>query len=249
MVRVNEGFLGCKGWVMVRLVLEVRGVSKVYGSVGGVRTWALRGVDLDVCEGEYLAIMGPSGHGKSTLLHIMGLLDRPSSGRVIVDGVDTGRLSDVELAYIRGVKLGFVFQQYNLINRMTVLENIELPLIARGVPREKRRRMALEALLRVEGSEDWVGKRPTQLSGGQQQRVALARAIVHNPRIILADEPTGSLDSKTEAEILKLFRRLNEEEGKTIVVVTHDETVASEAERIVYLKDGRIVGEERRSTR
>jgi putative ABC transport system ATP-binding protein len=172
----------------------------------------------------------------------MGLLDRPSSGKVLIDGIDTGMLSDKELAYLRGVKIGFVFQQFNLVNRMSVLENIELPLIARGVPRDRRRKLAIEALLRVEGEDGWLSKRPNQLSGGQQQRVALARAIVHNPRIILADEPTGSLDSKTESEILRLFKKLNEE-GKTIILVTHDENVASEAERIVYIRDGRIVGE------
>jgi len=227
---------------MPSYIVEVIGVTKVYKLSESVETWALRGVDLFVRDGEYLAIMGPSGHGKSTLLHIMGLLDRPSSGKVLIDGIDTGILSDKELAYLRGVKIGFVFQQFNLINRMSVLENIELPLIARGVPRDRRRKLAIEALLRVEGEEGWLSKRPNQLSGGQQQRVALARAIVHNPRIILADEPTGSLDSKTESEILRLFKKLNEE-GRTIVLVTHDENVAREAERIVYIRDGRIVGE------
>jgi len=227
---------------MPSYIVEVIGVTKVYKLSESVETWALRGVDLFVRDGEYLAIMGPSGHGKSTLLHIMGLLDRPSSGKVLIDGIDTGILSDKELAYLRGVKIGFVFQQFNLINRMSVLENIELPLIARGVPRDRRRKLAIEALLRVEGEEGWLSKRPNQLSGGQQQRVALARAIVHNPRIILADEPTGSLDSKTESEILRLFKKLNEE-GRTIVLVTHDENVAREAERIVYIMDGRIVGE------
>jgi putative ABC transport system ATP-binding protein len=227
---------------MSSYIVEVIGVTKVYKLSESVETWALRGIDLFVRNGEYLAIMGPSGHGKSTLLHIMGLLDRPSSGKVLIDGIDTGMLSDKELAYLRGVKIGFVFQQFNLINRMSVLENIELPLIARGVPRDKRRKLAIEALLRVEGEEGWISKRPNQLSGGQQQRVALARAIVHNPRIILADEPTGSLDSKTESEILRLFKKLNEE-GRTIVLVTHDENVAREAERIVYIRDGRIIGE------
>jgi len=228
---------------MPAYILEVIGVTKVYRLSESVETWALRGIDLYIRSGEYLAIMGPSGHGKSTLLHIMGLLDRPSSGKVIIDGIDTSILSDKDLAYLRGVKIGFVFQQFNLINRMTVLENIELPLIARGIPRDKRWKLAVEALLRVEGEESWLSKKPNQLSGGQQQRVALARAIVHNPLIILADEPTGSLDSKTEAEILRLFRKLNED-GKTIVIVTHDESVASEADRIVYIRDGRIVGEE-----
>jgi putative ABC transport system ATP-binding protein len=225
-------------------LLDVVEVTKVYRPSESVETWALRGVSLSVEEGEYLAIMGPSGHGKSTLLHIMGLLERPSSGKVLIDGADTSVLSDKELAYLRGVKIGFVFQYFNLINRMTVLENIELPLIPRGVPKSERRRLATEALLKVEG-EDWLMKRPNQLSGGQQQRVALARAIVHDPKIIMADEPTGSLDSKTEAEILSLFRKLNKE-GKTIVVVTHNKSVANEAQRIVYIKDGKIVDEERR---
>ncbi|MEM3692511.1 MAG: ABC transporter ATP-binding protein [Candidatus Bathyarchaeia archaeon] len=225
-------------------VVDVINVTKVYKLSESVETWALRGVSLSVREGEYLAVMGPSGHGKSTLLHIMGLLERPSSGKVLIDGADTSKLSDKELADLRGIKIGFVFQYFNLINRMTVLENIELPLIPRGMPRNERRRLAMEALFKVEG-EDWFEKRPNQLSGGQQQRVALARAIVHDPKIIMADEPTGSLDSKTEAEILGLFRKLNKE-GKTIVVVTHNKSVAYEAERIVYIKDGKIVDEERR---
>lgn len=224
--------------------MDVIDVTKVYKLSESVETWALRGVSLSVREGEYLAVMGPSGHGKSTLLHIMGLLERPSSGKVLIDGADTSKLSDKELADLRGIKIGFVFQYFNLINRMTVLENIELPLIPRGMPRNERRRLAMEALFKVEG-EDWFEKRPNQLSGGQQQRVALARAIVHDPKIIMADEPTGSLDSKTEAEILGLFRKLNKE-GKTIVVVTHNKSVAYEAERIVYIKDGKIVDEERR---
>jgi len=226
-------------------VIEVKDVSKVYRSEGGVETWALRDVSLNLRRGDLAAIMGPSGHGKSTLLHIMGLLDRPSKGTVVIDGVDTSRLSDAELAYIRGVKIGFVFQMYNLINRITVLENIELPLVARGVPRAKRIAMAREALLKVEGDESWLDKRPTQLSGGQQQRVALARAIVHNPSIILADEPTGALDSKTSIEILRLFQKLNRE-GCTIVIVTHSPEVASYARRVIFLRDGRIVGEEER---
>ncbi len=220
-------------------IIEVVNVTKVY-KLGDIETWALRGIDLVVYRGEFIAIMGPSGSGKSTLLNIIGLLDRPSSGKVYIGGVDTSNLRDKELAKIRNRMIGFVFQQFNLINRLTVLENIELPLIVRKIPRKKRIEMVKEALLKAGGSLDWLRKHPTQLSGGQQQRVAIARAIVGNPQILLADEPTGALDRASAKIVLKTFKNLNSQ-GQTIVVVTHDPEVANCAEKIYVIRDGRIV--------
>lgn len=223
-------------------VIKLVDVSKVYVSAGGVRTWALRNVSLTIFKGEMVAIMGPSGHGKSTLLYVMGTLEKPTSGKVFIDGVDTTLLNDEELSRLRNSKIGFVFQQYNLINRMTVEENIELPLIKLGIPRPKRKEMVREALLKVGGEELWLSKRPVQLSGGQQQRVAVARALVTNPSIILCDEPTGALDSKSAEVILDLLKILNSL-GHTIVIVTHDPNVASIARRLLLIRDGSIVGE------
>jgi len=223
-------------------VIRLVNVSKVYISPGGVETWALRNINLTVKRGEMLSIMGPSGHGKTTLLYIIGTLEKPTSGKVYIDGVDTSNLSDSELAALRNKKIGFVFQQYNLINRMTVEENIELPLIKLGVPRQMRRKLIEEALLRVGGELSWLSKRPTQLSGGQQQRVAIARALVTNPSIILCDEPTGALDSKSTEVILDILKKLNDM-GHTIIIVTHDYNVASIANKILLIKDGMIVGE------
>jgi len=223
-------------------VIRLVNVSKVYISPGGVETWALRNINLTVKRGEMLSIMGPSGHGKTTLLYIIGTLEKPTSGKVYIDGVDTSNLSDSELAVLRNKKIGFVFQQYNLINRMTVEENIELPLIKLGVPRQMRRKLIEDALLRVGGELSWLSKRPTQLSGGQQQRVAIARALVTNPSIILCDEPTGALDSKSTEVILDILKKLNDM-GHTIIIVTHDYNVASIANKILLIKDGMIVGE------
>ena len=221
-------------------VIRLEGVVKIY-RVGEVVTYGLRGVNLVVRKGELISIMGPSGSGKSTLLNMIGLLDRPTKGKILLDGIDVSKLNDKELAYIRNRKIGFVFQQFNLINRLTVLENIELPLIARGLPRHKRIPLAVKALLSVGGDKTWLYKRPNQLSGGQQQRVAIARAIVGSPEIILADEPTGNLDRASAKTVMETFLKLNEQ-GQTIIIVTHDPEVANCTRKIYLLKDGLIVG-------
>ncbi len=223
------------------IVLKLVEVKKIY-RVDGVETMALRGVDLEVYRGDFVAIMGPSGSGKTTLLNMMGLLDKPTSGKVYVDGVDVTMLGDREMAEIRNKKIGFVFQQFNLVNRLSVLENIELPLIPRRIPRKKRLEMVKSALLKVGGELSWLNKKPTQLSGGQQQRVAIARAIVGNPEIVLADEPTGNLDSASAKIIMETFIELNKA-GHTIIVVTHDPEIAACAEKVYLLRDGVIVGE------
>ncbi|MEM0361398.1 MAG: ABC transporter ATP-binding protein [Sulfolobales archaeon] len=223
-------------------VIRLVNVSKVYVSAGGVKTWALRDINLSVRKGELISIMGPSGHGKSTLLYVMGTLERPTSGKVFIDGEDTTTLSDEELSKLRNRKIGFVFQQYNLINRMTVGENVELPLIKLGLPRNERRKLVEEALLKVGCELSWLNKRPIQLSGGQQQRVAIARALVTNPEIILCDEPTGALDSKSAEVVLDILKKLNAL-GHTIIIVTHDINVASIARKILFIRDGMIVSE------
>ena len=221
-------------------IIRLENVIKVYRA-GDITTYALRGVNLTVRRGEFIAIMGPSGSGKSTLLNVIGLLDRPTKGKVVIDGTDVSKLSDKELAYFRNVKIGFVFQFFNLINRLSVLENIELPLVPRGIPRNKRIEMAKEALIKAAGDLSWLSKRPNQLSGGQQQRVAIARAIVGNPEILLADEPTGNLDRASAKEVMKTFLDLNKQ-GLTIIVVTHDPEVANCAQKIYILRDGKIIG-------
>ncbi|RLG85363.1 MAG: ABC transporter ATP-binding protein [Thermoprotei archaeon] len=222
------------------VVLRLVRVYKVY-RVGEVKTVALRGVDLEVRRGEFIAIMGPSGSGKTTLLNIIGLLDRPTRGGVFIDGADVSKLGAKELAYIRNRKIGFVFQQFNLINRLTVFENIELPLVVRGIPRRRRIEMVRKALLRAGGDLSWLRKKPNQLSGGQQQRVAIARAIVGNPKILLADEPTGNLDRRSSSIVMRTFTELNRS-GQTIVMVTHDPEVANCTQKIYILRDGRIAG-------
>ena len=226
-----------------RVVVELVDVHKVY-RVGETRVHALRGVSLRLHRGDFAAVMGPSGSGKSTLLNIIGLLDVPSRGRVLLLGRDVSRLGDRARARLRNRFIGFVFQQFNLVNRLTVYENIELPLIPRGVPRGARRRMVLRALLEAGGDASWLVKKPLQLSGGQQQRVAIARAIVGRPRLLLADEPTGALDRATAARIARLFIRLNREEGLTILMVTHDPELANCADAIYRIRDGRIVARE-----
>jgi putative ABC transport system ATP-binding protein len=224
--------------------IELMDVKKIYVS-DGVPTEALRGVTMAIKRGEFVAIVGPSGCGKSTLLHIVGGLDRPTSGKVIVDGIDFNKLSDDDLARVRNEKMGFVFQFYNLIPYLSVFRNVELPLIVKGIPPRERRERVLMVLDEV-GLADKAYSKPTRLSGGEQQRVAIARALVNEPAIILADEATGNLDSKNKIAIAELFKRLNEK-GRTILVVTHDLEVASYAGRILYIRDGRIEREEVRS--
>jgi putative ABC transport system ATP-binding protein len=220
-------------------VVKLVDVYKKY-KLGEAEFQALRGVNLEVRKGEFVAVMGPSGSGKTTLLNIMGLIDRPSSGRVFIDGLDTTKLSDFELAKIRNTKIGFVFQSFNLINRLTVYENIELPLLVRGLSKAERERLVISALLKVGGDISWLRKKPLQLSGGQQQRVAIARALVANPSFILADEPTGNLDRASGKIVMSTFVGLNKQ-GQTIVMVTHDPEVAHCAQKILYIKDGRII--------
>lgn len=221
-------------------VAKLVDVWKVYRS-GQVETPALRGVSLSVERGEYIAIMGPSGSGKSTLLNILGLLDRPSSGRVYVLGRDASGLSSAELAALRNRVIGFVFQRFNLVSRLTVEENVELPLIARGLPRRERKELVAEAIKMAGGDLSWLRKKPNQLSGGQQQRVAIARAIVGRPQLLLADEPTGNLDRASARVVLQTFAKLNEA-GLAIVLVTHDPEAANCAQKIYLLRDGRIAG-------
>lgn len=223
------------------IAIETKNLEKTY-KLGTILVPALNGVNLRVEFGEYIAIMGPSGSGKSTLMNLMGCLDRPSKGEVWIRGKRVDQLTDNDLAYIRSKEVGFAFQSYNLLPRISALENVELPLIYQGVPFKERRRKALESLSRM-GLSDRVHHKPSQMSGGEQQRVALARALVTNPAFILADEPTGNLDSKKGKEILKILQDLNSE-GITLIVVTHDRFVGEHAKRIIQLRDGLIVGEE-----
>lgn len=224
-----------------RVVLEARGVTKSY-QLDEIEVHALRGVDLQICEGQMLAIMGPSGSGKSTLMHIVGLLDRPSTGTVTVEGEDVSHMAPNELAAVRNKRIGFVFQAFNLLARTSAQANVELPLVYSGVSGTERARRGRAALEKV-GLGDRLGHLPNQLSGGQQQRVAIARALVTEPSIVLADEPTGNLDSRSGIEVMSILQELNAQ-GITVVLVTHDPAVARHAQRVVHIKDGRIVHEE-----
>jgi putative ABC transport system ATP-binding protein len=218
--------------------IHLENVHKTY-DLGEFQVHALRGVSLDIYPGEFVAIMGASGSGKSTLMNILGCLDKPTKGHYFLDGKDVSVLSKSELAGIRSHKIGFVFQQFNLLSRTSALENVELPTIYSGVPVEERGRRAQAALERV-GLADRAGHYPSQLSGGQQQRVAIARALVNNPALLLADEPTGNLDSRTSVEIMDIFQKLNTEQGLTVVIVTHEPDIAQYAKRALEFRDGKM---------
>jgi putative ABC transport system ATP-binding protein len=220
-------------------MIRLRGVSKVY-RVGTQVVPALRKIDLDIDDGEFIAVMGPSGSGKSTLMNIIGCLDRPTEGAYQLDGVHVSRLSDAQLARVRNRRLGFVFQSFNLIPRMSAVDQVALPLVYRGATNRKQVAMAA---LKMVGLSNRAHHKPTQLSGGQQQRVAIARALVTNPTIILADEPTGALDTRTSHDVMEIFRLLNESRGITIAFVTHEPEVANYTRRIVSFRDGEIVGD------
>ena len=218
-------------------VVEVRDLKKIY-KMGQVEVEALRGASLQIARGEVVAIMGPSGSGKSTMMNILGCLDRPSSGEYLLDGESVASLNDDELAAIRNHKVGFIFQSFNLLSRQTALSNVELPLRYAGEMNNRRQR-AKEALEAV-GLSDRIYHRPTELSGGQQQRVAIARAIVNDPAIIMADEPTGNLDSKVGKEIMALLLNLNKQRGTTLIIVTHDPTIGEQTQRIIHIRDGLV---------
>jgi len=225
-------------------IIETRGLEKHY-ELGAETVRALRGVDLRISRNEYVAIMGPSGSGKSTLMNLIGCLDTPTGGEYVLNGHPVAGMGEDELARVRNREIGFVFQTFNLLPRSTALENVELPLVYGGAGKRERRERSVEALRHV-GLADRMDHRPNQLSGGQRQRVAIARALVTRPSIILADEPTGNLDSQTSEEIMALFARLHEE-GQTIIMVTHEPDIAAHAERVVTLRDGRIASDRRQT--
>jgi len=224
----------------VNPVIDVRGAIKRYGE-GDASIFALAGVDLKIMPGEYVAIMGPSGSGKSTLMNIIGALDIMTKGEYFLDGIEINSMDESALAVVRGRKIGFIFQSFNLIARTTALANVELPMAYQGIKKDERRKRALKAL-EVVGLADRVNHEPTELSGGQQQRVAVARALATRPALLLADEPTGALDSKSTADLLDLFDQINAA-GRTVVVITHEDDVASRARRVVRMRDGKIISD------
>ena len=223
-------------------MIQLDSVSKVY-HMGSVEVNALRGVDLTIQPGEFIAIMGPSGSGKSTLMNILGCLDQPSGGSYLLDGVAVAEMNDDQLAEVRNRKIGFVFQNYNLLARTSAMDNVEIPMVYAGVPLAVRHSKAIDALKSV-GLAGRLHHKPNELSGGEQQRVAIARSLVNDPSIILADEPTGNLDTRTGREIISIFQQLNRDRGMTIVFVTHDPEVAICTRRIIRLRDGQVIGEE-----
>jgi len=221
-------------------VIKLDSVWKVY-KMGDIEVPALRGLSLEVNRGEFVSIMGPSGSGKSTAMNMVGALDIPTKGKIFLEGKDITELSESDLAQIRGKKIGFIFQQFNLLNTLTAIENVMLPMIFQGTPDFERKNRARK-LLEMVDLGDRLNHKPTEMSGGQQQRVAIARALANNPEVILADEPTGNLDSKTGGNVLTFLKKLNKEEKKTIVMVTHDASLARQAQRVENLHDGVIVG-------
>ncbi len=228
-----------------KTIIELKGIVKRFYVGMPNELEILHGIDLNVRQGEFVSIVGSSGSGKTTMMNIIGILDRPTEGEYLLDGVDVARAKDRELSLIRNQKIGFVFQTYNLIGRTSALKNVELPMLYAGIGRKERKERARE-LLQLVGMEDRVTHHPDELSGGQKQRVAIARAMANNPAIILADEPTGALDSKTGRMIMDIFHRLNQEQNKTIVLITHSEELARETERMITLKDGEVIGERSR---
>lgn len=228
---------------MSEVIIDLKHIIKRFYEGQTNELEILHGIDLTVKKGEFVSIVGASGSGKTTLMNIIGILDRASEGRYILDGLDVSQAKDKELSNIRNEKIGFVFQTYNLIARTSALKNVELPMLYAKVPRKERSRRAKELLELVE-MEQRIGHKPDELSGGQKQRVAIARAMANDPSIILADEPTGALDSKTGRKIMDLFHKLNKEQGKTIVLITHSPELAAETGRIITIKDGNIIGEE-----
>lgn len=229
-------------------MIECNNITKTYVT-GEIETTVLKDVSFSIKNGEFVAIMGPSGSGKSTLMHILGCLDTPTSGKYFLDDHDVSTLTDDELADIRSKKIGFVFQQFNLLARSTVLKNVELPLVYAGVPHGEREESAKKALRSAAFLEKFWYHRPNQLSGGMMQRVAIARALVNDPALVLADEPTGNLDTKTGEVVLGTFQRLNSEEGRTIILITHEQHVAEHAERIIHIRDGEIVEDKKVANR
>lgn len=229
-----------------KAIIDLKGIVKRFYIGQPNELEILHGIDLQVREGEFVSIVGSSGSGKTTMMNIIGILDRPTQGAYFLDGVDVANAKDRELSHIRNQKIGFVFQTYNLISRTSALKNVELPMLYAGIGKKERTERAKE-LLSIVGMGDRMSHNPDELSGGQKQRVAIARAMANDPSIILADEPTGALDSRTGRKIMDIFHRLNEEQGKTIVLITHSQELAEETQRIVTLKDGEIIGERRGS--